>query len=86
MPDQQSTTERLVPTCVLRIREGDLVDLESCPYLNRHTSAKFEFGVVNHVEQETAGCVAIGFEGIDVIGYQVDTVLNVIQPRRYPLH
>lgn len=78
MPATSEAATGLVPTPVQRIRVDDLVDLESCPYLNRHPSAKWEYALVGHVEQETPGCVAIGYEGIDVIGYSTDTMLNVV--------
>lgn len=56
---------------------GDRVDLESCPYLSSHNSAKFEYAEVAFVERETRDCVVIGYEGIDHIGYPVGTVLTV---------
>lgn len=63
---------------------GDLIDLESCPYLKGHSSAPFEFAQVAHVERETQDCVVIGYEGIDHIGYPVGTVLQVRQQHGVP--
>ena len=59
---------------------GDRVDLKSCPLLKEHPSADFEYGLVAHVERETAECIVIGYEGIDHIGYPVGTVLTLGQP------
>lgn len=56
---------------------GNRVDLVSCPFLKNHPSAASEYGLVAHVEQETPDCVAIGYEGIDHIGYPVGTILQV---------
>lgn len=63
---------------------GNLVDLESCPFLKEHPSAKSEFAVVVHTERETDDCVVIGYEGIDQVGYPVGTTLRVRQPRDVP--
>lgn len=57
---------------------GDLVDLASCPYLKKHPTAEFQFAEVAHVKRETDTCVVIGYEGIDHIGYPVDTELQVM--------
>jgi len=58
------------------LHEGDLVDLESCPYLKHHASAEFEYATVEAVERETEGCVAVSYEGIDTVGYSPDTKLR----------
>lgn len=69
------------PVKVSDINEGDLVDLESCPYLSQSEEhqavVEFEYGVVDYVCRETADCIAIGYQGIDVIGYLLGTVLQV---------
>ena len=61
------------------LKEGDLVDLESCPYVTKekHPIIEFELATVVHVERESFECVAIGYEGIDVIGYSPDQLLKV---------
>lgn len=59
---------------------GNRVDLTSCPYLKGHSSADCEYALVAHVERETPDCVVVGYEGIDHIGYQVGTVLQVRTP------
>lgn len=66
-----------IPIKVEHVKEDMRVDLESCPYLSDHASAPFEFAVVDYVKRETADCIAIGYEGIDVIGYPLGTVLRV---------
>lgn len=62
---------------VEHLKAGDLVDLESCPYLKEHSSAKWEYAEVSFVERETEGCVVVGYEGIDHVGYPVGTELLV---------
>lgn len=37
-----------------------------------------------HVERETPDCVVVGYEGIDHIGYQVGTILQVRTPKDVP--
>jgi len=63
---------------------GNRVDLTSCPYLKGHSSADCEYALVAHVERETPDCVVVGYEGIDHIGYQVGTVLQVRTPKNVP--
>lgn len=63
---------------------GDRVDLESCPYLKDHASAKSEYALVAHVERESPECVVIGYEGIDHIGYPIGTNLQVRAPIDVP--
>lgn len=59
---------------------GNRVDLTSCPYLHSHPLADNEYGIVDCVIRETPGCVVIGYEGIDQVGYQVGTILQVRVP------
>lgn len=61
-------------------QEGDLVDLEG----DRFASDADPSDVFTHqlqeivsVERETDACVAIGFEGLDIIGFPVDHKLKV---------
>jgi len=63
------------------IKVGDLVDLESCPYLHDHASAICEYAEVTEVKRETADCLAICYEGIDQVGYRIGTKLKVV-PRK----
>lgn len=63
---------------------GNRIDLASCPYLKSHSSADCEYALVAHVERETPDCVVVGYEGIDHIGYQVGTVLQVRTPQDVP--
>lgn len=62
---------------VTDLQLDDLVDLSSCPFLKKHPSAQFEYGQVVHIERETDACIVIGYEGIDHIGYPVETELLV---------
>jgi hypothetical protein len=66
-----------VPIKVEHIKEEMRVDLESCPYLSDHPSAPYEYATVDYVKRETADCIAISYEGIDVVGYPLGTVLQI---------
>lgn len=59
------------------IMVGELVDLQSCPYLAGRPIARNEHAVVAHIERETPTTVVIGYEGIDHVGYPTGTVLTV---------
>lgn len=59
------------------LKPGDLVDLESCPYMRDYPTAEFEYAQVVSVERESANCVAVLYEGIDLVGYPVGTCLEV---------
>lgn len=66
---------------------GNRVDLESCPYLNKHSSAASEFAYVAHTDNNIdghPGVVVIGYEGIDHVGYPVGTELQVRVPKDVP--
>ena len=63
---------------VQEIKEGDLVDMKSCPYMNGHRMADMLYAEVTHVEQETPDCFVVGYDGIDDFGYPNDTRLKVI--------
>lgn len=69
--------DKMVELSVKDIRPGMRVDLLSCPHLNNYSSAEFEFGVVDYCQQETDSCLALGYTGIDVIGYGLDQKLAV---------
>ncbi len=56
--------------------EDDRVDLESCPYLHGHPSAPLKYSIVVFVHKVTPGCVLVGYEGIDLVGYEPGTVLR----------
>lgn len=71
-------------TSVLDLRVGDLVDLESCPYLWDHPMAKFDYGVVYQVGHETPECVVVWYEGIDAVGYPTGTILEVRESKELP--
>lgn len=54
------------------LQPGDMVDLEGDPFADPERSniaLDCEYQIVCDVERETAGCVAVGFEGFDVIGF-----------------
>lgn len=63
-----------------QIVPGDLVDLEGDQYAdpgNDNTHLQSELVEVACVEQETPRCVAIGFEGFDVVGFPTHHLLRV---------
>lgn len=63
------------------IQVGDYLDLEKDPIISAATKeeicADMAFFAVNFVEQETPGCVVIGYEGYDHVGYPTGTLLDV---------
>jgi hypothetical protein len=69
--------DKMVELSVKDIRPGMRVDLLSCPHLNDYSSAEFEFGAVEYCQQETDYCLALGYTGIDVIGYVLNQKLAV---------
>lgn len=75
---------QLVPTQVTELVVGNRVDLESCPYLSGSPNAESAYGIVCSVDQEAEGCIAVGYEDIDVVGYPACTVLMVKAPQDVP--
>ena len=63
---------------VQELKEGDMVDMKSCPFLNTNRMADIVYAEVNFIEQETPDCFVVGYEGIDSFGYPNDTRLKVI--------
>jgi hypothetical protein len=63
---------------------GNMVDLESCPFLKTHPSASSEFASVGLVEREDTDIVVIGYEGIDHVAYPAGTQLLVRVPKDVP--
>jgi hypothetical protein len=65
------------------LEDGDLVDLEGDEYAdpNRdHIEFECEYQVVCFHELETKDCVAIGFEGFDIVGFPPCHMLEVKEP------
>ena len=60
---------------------GNMVDLESCPFLKKHPSAASEFANVALVKREDSNTVVVGYEGIDHVGYPVGMELLVRVPK-----
>lgn len=57
---------------VIELRPGDLVDLEGDAFADpeyRNPAFPFELAAVAAVERETFDCVAVAFEGFDVVGF-----------------
>ena len=62
------------------LRPGDLVDLEADSYADPkhdHPLFPFELQTVANVIRETPNCVAVGFEGFDVVGFPPEHFLTV---------
>ncbi|GLR77595.1 hypothetical protein HUE56_29820 (plasmid) [Azospirillum oryzae] len=65
------------------LQVGDFVDLEGDLYADpRHNHPAFDclYMEVVEVERESDACVAIGFEGFDIVGFPPDHVLKVLRP------
>jgi hypothetical protein len=63
-----------------QIQIGDLIDLKGDCFADpngAHTQFESEYVQVVSVEIETADCIAIGFEGFDLVGFPHDHLLNV---------
>ncbi len=57
---------------------GDLVDLETCPFLKHDPLAPYEYGRVDSVELEDNGnCVVVYYENFSATGYPAGTELNI---------
>ncbi|MCH7964099.1 MAG: hypothetical protein IH852_09185 [Bacteroidetes bacterium] len=62
------------------IRKGDFLDLAGDPFVDPRCDRaefQFEYMEVVSVEQECSGCIAIGFEGFDVVGFPPEHMLTV---------
>lgn len=64
---------------VSELRCGDRVDLEGDKFADRGGNAflECEYQVVNCVERENPNCIAIGFEGFEMVGFQPDHKVKV---------
>lgn len=60
------------------LREGDKVDLESCPYLHHYPIAEFEYVEVVEVTQETPTCIVVGYDGVGCAAYDPNQVLRIL--------
>ena len=63
-------TDTLKPISELRC--GDLVDLQGDKYADQASdkpALEFEYATVCYIERETPDCIAIGFDGFDLIGF-----------------
>ena len=59
------------------LQEGDMLDLESCPYTKNNPMAEFEYCYINYVKHESETCVAVGIEGVDEVGYDPNQCLRI---------
>ena len=56
---------------------GDMVNVESCPYLHNHDLAAYELFTVNEIVKETDNCTCVYYDHA-ACGYSPDDVLDVI--------
>jgi hypothetical protein len=64
-----------------QVKIGDLIDLESDKYADPnedHIAFCCELQLVVEVHHETPDCVAIGFEGFDLVGFPVNHMLTLV--------
>jgi hypothetical protein len=70
------------------LKEGDLVDLESCPYMKDYQWAKWDMAIVGSVEKEfiarlNENCVVVSYRDIvchiDTVNYPIGTVLEIAE-------
>jgi len=72
------TIEHYEPHRMLRV--GDLVDLAEDPFADPDgddPALQIEYAVVCEISRETEDCIAIGFEGLDIIGFPPGHILLV---------
>lgn len=77
MTKQTKVNPETIGVKVSDLREGDMVDLESCPHLSHHIEAEFEYGVVDEIVIETTHCIVINYESGLSAGYDPEEVLQV---------
>jgi hypothetical protein len=70
------------------LKEGDLVDLESCPYMKDYQWAKWDMAIVESVTKEfiprlNENCVVVSYRDIvchiDIVNYPIGTVLEIAE-------
>jgi hypothetical protein len=70
------------------LKEGDLVDLESCPYMKDYQWAKWDMAIVSSATKEfvarlNENCVVVSYRDIvchiDTVNYPLGTVLEIAE-------
>jgi hypothetical protein len=65
-----------------QIGTGDLIDLEGDQFADpdcNHPALASEYAQVIEVEEEDGGrCIAISFEGFDIVGFPRNHLLNIV--------
>lgn len=62
-----------------QIRVGDLIDLQDDPYADPNNAERFGLELQEVVSVEDEGpCIAIGFEGFDIVGFPRDHSLFLV--------
>jgi hypothetical protein len=66
-------------TKVSDLKEGDLVDLQGDKFADPNENPTFEseYQIVESIEIESAGCIAVHFTGFDTVGFPPDHKLPV---------
>lgn len=59
------------------LRIGDYVDLEGDPFVEPNVMFESEYMTVASIYHETPTCIAVGFEGFDVVGFPPDHEVEV---------
>lgn len=66
-----------------QLQVGDLVDLERDRFADptgEHDEFQFEYYEVIEITHETADCIAVAFEGFDIVGFPPDHLVSVEEP------
>jgi len=77
-----SMSPRVLQFAVEDLLPGDAVDLEIGPCIpaDENLAVKYEYGIVECVEQETPECVVVHFQnGFPSYAYPTGTVLTVVE-------
>ena len=64
------------------LRVGDPIDLSGDAYADPEGMSTYfdcEYATVVSIDHETAGCVAIGIEGVDLFGFPVDHPVRLMR-------
>lgn len=63
-----------------QLQIGDLVDLAGDQYADPHRSTPwldYQFAEVVEIERETDYCIAVSFEGFDIVGFPPQHIVYV---------
>ena len=80
--EDDDSEDEMESKAVEDLKEGDFVDLSSCPYLKDHPTAEFEYAtvaavVVGEPSGEFRNTVMVTYEGVDDVYYPLGTKVMV---------